>query len=242
MRRAQDLCRAAQNRGVARYSGFLSDREQTLAEAALNQVGCDWAAFEGGYPAAERKLLCLEPAGASGEPPICCVLLRCAAAGADAPAHKDYLGSLLGLGLERECVGDILPDPESPGCAYAFVLERVAPLICDELTSVGRFSASAQRFDGPLPVQPPQRKSRTATVSSLRADAVLAAMLRCSRSQAEALVRGGRLEINHVPVSSAHAPVYEGDIFTVRGMGRFKLEALGGKSRKDRLFIQYFQY
>ena len=56
------------------------------------------------------------------------------------------------------------------------------------------------------------------------------------------LVRGGRLEINHVPVTSAHAAVYEGDVFTVRGMGRFKLEALGGKSRKDRLFIQYFQY
>ena len=49
-------------------------------------------------------------------------------------------------------------------------------------------------------------------------------------------------EINHVPVTSAHAAVYEGDVFTVRGMGRFKLEALGGKSRKDRLFIQYFQY
>ena len=242
MRRAQDLCRIAQDRGVARYSGFLSDREQSLAEAALHQVGCSWAAFEGGYPEAERKLLCLEPAGALGEPPLCCVLIRCAVQGAEAPAHKDYLGSLLGLGLERECVGDILPDLAAPGVAYAFVLERVAPLICGELASVGRFAARAERFDGALPAQPVRRASQTATVPSLRADAVLAAMLRCSRGQAEALVRGGRLEINHVPVTSAHAPVYEGDVFTVRGMGRFKLEVLGGKSRKDRLFIQYFQY
>ena len=143
MRRAQDLCRIAENRGVARYSGFLSDREQSLAKAAMNQAGCAWAAFEGGYPAAERKLLCLEPAGASGGPPICCVLIRCAGAGPGAPAHKDYLGSVLGLGLERECVGDILPDPDAPGTAYAFVLERVAPLICDELTSVGRWPARA---------------------------------------------------------------------------------------------------
>ena len=111
-----------------------------------------------------------------------------------------------------------------------------------DITSVGRSRARAERFEGPLPVEPVQRESKTATVSSLRADAVLAAMLRCSRGQAEALVRGGRLEINHVPVTSAHAAVYEGDVFTVRGMGRFKLEALGGKSRKDRLFIQYFQY
>ena len=54
MRRAQDLCCIAENRGVARYSGFLSDREQSLAKAAMNQAGCTWAAFEGGYPAAER--------------------------------------------------------------------------------------------------------------------------------------------------------------------------------------------
>ena len=161
MRRAQDLCRIAENRGVARYSGFLSDREQSLAKAAMNQAGCTWAAFEGGYPAAERKLLCLEPAGASGEPPICCVLIRCAGAGSDAPAHKDYLGSVLGLGLERESVGDILPDPDAPGTAYAFVLERVAPLICDELTSVGRWTARAERFEGQLPVQPAQRESKT---------------------------------------------------------------------------------
>ena len=93
MRRAQDLCRIAENRGVARYSGFLSDREQSLAKAAMNQAGCTWATFEGGYPAAERKLLCLEPAGASGEPPICCVLIRCAGAGSDALAHKDWLRS-----------------------------------------------------------------------------------------------------------------------------------------------------
>ena len=239
-RRAEDLYRIAQNRGIARYSGFLSDREQSLAQAALNRLGCDWAAFEGGWPGAERKLLCLEPAGACGAPPICCVILRCP--GGEAPAHKDYLGALLGLGLERDCVGDILLDPAAPGVAYAFLLERAAALVCAELASVGRFAARAEPFQGPVPVQPTRRELKTATVASLRADAVLAAMLHTSRGQAEELIRGGRVEICHLPVSSGHAPVYEGDIFTVRGVGRFQLESLGGKSRKDRLFIQYFQY
>ncbi len=241
-RRTEDLCRIAQNRGIARYSGFLSDREQLLAQAALDRLGCDWGFFEGGWPGAERKLLCLEPAGASGDPPICCVILCCAVQPGQAPAHKDYLGSLLGLGLERECVGDILLDPARPGTAYAFLLERAAALACAELVSVGRFSARAEMFQGPVPVEPPQRELKTVTVASLRADAVLAAMLHVSRGQAEELIRGGRVEICHLPISSGHAPVYEGDIFTVRGIGRFKLESLGGKSRKDRLFIQYFQY
>ena len=87
-----------------------------------------------------------------------------------------------------------------------------------------------------------ERRLQTATVSSLRLDAVLAAMLRCSRGMAAELVAAGRVEINHLPVSSAHAPVYESDVFTVRGKGRFRLTALPGKSKKDRQIIEFFQY
>ena len=80
----------------------------------------------------------------------------------------------------------------------------------------------------------------SATVSSLRLDAVLAAMLHCSRGQASELIEAGRVEINHLPAESAHAPVYEGDVFTVRGKGRFGLTALPGKSKKDRSIIEFF--
>lgn len=243
MRRAQDLFRAAWGRGAARYSGFLSDREQALCQAALNAAGCDGYSFEGGHPAAERKLLCIEPAGAVSAPPICCVKLECAVpAGASAPAHKDYMGSLLGLGLDRSCLGDILQDPGQPGAAFAFLLEKAGEVVCAELTSVGRVPARAGLAECPAAFSAPERQMCSATVASLRADAVLAAMLHCSRGQAEQLVRAGGVEIGHVPVASPHAPVYEGDIFTVRGKGRFQLAALGGKTRKDRLFIEYFQY
>lgn len=192
MRRAQDLFRAACGRGTARYSGFLSDREQALCQAALNAAGCAEYSFEGGYPAAERKLLCIEPAGAVSAPPICCVKLECAVpAGAGAPAHKDYMGSLLGLGLERSCLGDILQDPEHAGTAYAFLLERAAGLACAELAFVGRVAVKVQQCEGPAAAPEPERQMCSATVPSLRADAVLAAMLHCSRGQAGQLVRAG---------------------------------------------------
>ena len=77
---------------------------------------------------------------------------------------------------------------------------------------------------------------------SLRADTVLAAMMRTSRSIAAQAIQSGRVEVNHVPLRTAHEDVFEGDIFTVRGVGRYRLVAIGGKSRKDRIFITFYQY
>ena len=91
-----------------------------------------------------------------------------------------------------------------------------------------------------IPAQP--CKEVRDTVSSLRLDAVLSAMLHVSRGTAAELIEAGRVEINHLPVEKPHAPVYEQDVFTVRGKGRFRLTALPGKSKKDRSIIEFFQY
>ena len=218
-----------------------------LAQAALNRAGApeESCRFEGGWPDAERRVLCLEPEDCYPASPVCCVRLRCRAlAGAQLPVHKDYLGSLMGLELRREALGDIVLPPEEPGTAYLFALEPAAALICQELRSVGRTEVTAQQLalDEVPEFAQAERQLQTATVSSLRLDAVLAAMLRCSRGMAAELVAAGRVEINHLPVSSAHAPVYESDVFTVRGKGRFRLTAPPGKSKKDRQIIEFFQY
>ena len=133
---------------------------------------------------------------------------------------------------------------DTPGTAYVFALEMAGELICRELLQVGRTEVTTTLLSLDEVPEFPQaeRKTRTATVSSLRLDAVLAAMLHCSRGQACEWIAAGRVEINHLPAESAHAPVYEGDVFTVRGKGRFGLTALPGKSKKDRLIIEFFQY
>ena len=97
--------------------------------------------------------------------------------------------------------------------------------------------------DGPaFPLAEPERDLRQTTVPSLRADCVLGAMLRISRGQAVQLIAEGRVEVGHVPLRSAHETVYEGDLFTIRGRGRFRLAQVGGQSRSDRTFIQFYQY
>ena len=228
MRHIEDLAHTAFSRDIARYSAFLSDREQDLARAALGRAGVqEGFRFEGGWLNAERRVLCIEPEYSCGEAPICCVRLQCCAqAGAALPAHKDYLGSLMGLELRREALGDIVLPEDQLGTAYVFALEPAAQLTLDE---VPQFPQA-------------EREMHSATVSSLRLDAVLAAMLHCSRGQASELIEAGRVEINHLPADKPHAQVYEGDVFTVRGKGRFNLTALPGKSRKDRSIIEFFQY
>ncbi len=101
------------------------------------------------------------------------------------PAHKDYLGSLMGLEIRREALGDIVLPPDAPGTAYVFALEPAARLICQELLQAGR-TELATRLLAPDEVpefRTAERRKCTATVSSLRLDAVLAAMLRCSRGR-----------------------------------------------------------
>ena len=149
MRHIEDLADAAFSRGIARYSAFLSDREQDLARAALGRAGVrDGWRFDGGWPEAERRVLCLEPEYSYGECPVRCVQLQCRALpGAALPAHKDYLGSLMGLALKREALGDILLPADAPGTAYAFALEPAAKLICRELCQAGRTEVSTRLLE-----------------------------------------------------------------------------------------------
>lgn len=242
VKRVQELYQLAEQRGIARYTAFLSDREQDLARMALGKSTGEYR-FWGGYSAAERKVLYIEPEYSYGVDPIVCVRIKVQQPKQDSvPAHKDYLGAILGLGLQRDCIGDIVFDANDTAVVYVPVLEHVQSLLCEELTSVGRYAVHCEPFWEEIPYQEQERTIRTTTVSSLRVDCVLAAMLQCARSQASDLIRSGHVSINHVPTSSVSAEVYQGDLFTVRGKGRFRLQQLGGKSRKDRLFIEYFQY
>lgn len=244
MRRIEELCSLAVRRGVPRYTGFLSDREQALAQAAANRAGCTFARFWGGWQDAERKVLCLEPPDAWQEEPVAALRVRLLSP-SDRPAHRDLLGAVLGLGLDRAAVGDVLMPPQSGGeAAYLFALADKAEFIAANLTSAGRSPVRAELCAALPPeiLQPAERTLHQATVPALRADAVLAAMMHISRAQAAQFITAGRVQVNHLPLRAAHERVFAKDIFTVSGVGRYRLQEIGGKSRKDRIFIIYYQY
>lgn len=240
-RRVADLCRAAQYGQALRLSGFLSDREQELARAALSAFE-GYARFWGGFEGAGRQILalCMDHEPEVEEFGILC--LRVEPQFPDRPlTHRDYLGSLMGLGIKREGVGDISVLPE--GGALVYARQPAARLIEQELSSVGRSTVRVAQVQeaAPSPGQE-QPEERAATVPSLRLDAVLAVMLHVGRSAAVQLIKSGAISVNHIATSSAHYEVFENDTFRVRGYGKYKLCKAGAQSKKGRIIISYCQY
>ena len=239
VRRVKELAGAAQCSGVPRQTAFLSDRQQVLACAALSAAGCTDYHFDGGYPEAERKILCLHgDADKSGAPRFGCLFLE-AMGEHDALTHRDYLGALLSLGIKRECLGDILT---SGSGAYVFLLDTARPLVREELCRVGRCTVRVRETQAEELPQQIQRPLHKVSIASLRLDALLAAMLHISRADAAGLVKSGAVEINHVPTASIHAEVYENDTFSIRGYGKYHLSEIGAQSRKGRIFVSYYEY
>ncbi|MEG2833385.1 MAG: YlmH/Sll1252 family protein [Ruthenibacterium sp.] len=239
MKRVADQIHAVKQTETARTTTFLNEREQILAIAQLNRNGHKEYIFEGGYPEAERKMLCIF-SDALPENAFSIVSIFIAVRGGAVLTHRDYLGALMALQIKREQIGDILTSETG---ATVFLTSKMATFVCDTLCEIGRFSATVTRIELPLAPQTAQEPAwLTATVSSLRLDALLAAMLKTSRSVAAEYIRTKAVMINHVETTDIHGAVYAGDIFSVRGKGKYKLCEISGKSKKDRTFVSYIQY
>ena len=200
------------------------------------------AAFFGGFADAERRLAAFYSGDApeEWEYPLECLELTWNSRYAS-PGHRDLLGAVMGLGLERSATGDIAPSQEE-GTAYLFVHRDVESYICANLDSAGRASLKVKPLSGEIKIKPPTGEEIRATVSSERLDAVLAAGLKLSRSEAQRLISGGMVKRNHLEELRGDVHLEEGDLLSVRGYGRMKIQLFDGITRKGRLVVRLFRY
>ena len=153
-----------------------------------------------------------------------------------APGHRDYLGAALGLGITRESLGDIRIFDD---VAYLFCLPTVEPLLLEELKKVGRISVTPSPCPlAEVPAPLVRVKALSFTVKSLRLDAILGGMFGLSRTAAAEQIRMGLASLNYAPCERTDAAVKEGDVISLRGRGKGCLKAVGGRSKKDRLFVE----
>jgi RNA-binding protein YlmH len=219
------------------YSYFLDPGQRSLIHQYSYLWSAGLASF-GGYPGAEREIIAFLPddcAPVANDYPLLALQVTGNFQFAKL-AHRDYLGSLLALGIKREFLGDILVRPTG---GQVMVHQSVADYLLCNWSSIGSAAIQVEVLDLTR-VEPPQgqRQVRTATVASLRLDAVVAAAYQLSRSEAAALIRGGKLKLNFLPEQRVDRVVEEGAILSLAGQGRAELIEVGGVSRKGRIHIQ----
>jgi len=158
----------------------------------------------------------------------------------DTLTHRDILGAVLGLGLERAVLGDIAV---GEGSAHLVCLAHIAEFIAENLVQAGKVGLHAAKIPlDSLPVITKELREQRGTVASLRLDALLAEAFRCSRGAAEELLAQGLVQLRHEECRSGTAKVREGDIISVRGKGRVKLLQAGEPTRKGRIWVTIGHY
>jgi RNA-binding protein YlmH len=239
--RIWDGCERCRRRNVPVVTPFLSPREQAAAAELLRALDMeDAAVFFGGYPDAERRQLHLLPEWMEGPDESELAALRCTFYPGQDPDHRDFLGSLMGLGVQRGTIGDILVGERS---ADVLVSRSVAPFLREEWRAAGRVPLQVEEIPlSALAVPEASFRESRDTVPSLRLDCLVASAFGVSRSRAAELVAAGRVQVNWLPCQKGDRTAGEGDVLSVRGLGKCQLEAVGGTTKKGRISVTWKRY
>lgn len=236
--RISDLAALSRKTGVPRFSRFLNEREAIIAKSA---AGSEHAkpVFYGGFEDACRTVCGffegtyaedMSPEETRGLFPLCAATFTFKKF--DKPSHRDFLGAILGTGLERSVLGDILVSEER---AVVFCLETALELVCG-LTKIGRAGVKAERgIVGDIPRTALEMLDRT--VSSLRLDRLVGACANISGERSASLIKSGLVSADFSVCPSVSCVVKEGTVISIRGYGRFRLAKIVGETKKGRVHI-----
>lgn len=232
---------SAIRRNIMGCTCFLCAREQMLLAQLYPETPL---VFFGGCDGAERKMCFylpdyLDEGELSGEDsPLAAV--RAQYYEKDTLTHRDLLGALMGLGIKRETVGDIYV---GSGSSDFLLTREILPYVLQNLTSAGR-SALHLHPIALAQLQVPQQNVKTVrdTVSSLRLDSIISSGFQLSRTKAAEYIAAQKAELNHALCQKADKAVAAGDVISVRGLGKLRLESVDGTTRKGRLGITVSRY
>lgn len=241
-KRLLDLAETAYQRGIVTYSDFLNLNEQNIFHSIRPKLSYLKTESFGGYETAERQIAAFVPDAPlfCSEYPIACVrIVPLQKKFAEKLSHRDYLGSLLNLGLNRAKTGDILVEEEQ---AYLFCQDKLADFICENLTRIRHTTVMAQQVGREDFSYEPKVQEIMGTIASVRLDSLLSLAFKASRSSLTGQIEGGKVFVNgRLTTSNGYQPK-EGDLVSVRGMGRFRLQGVGGHSKKGRSYVTLLKY
>lgn len=232
-RRLADLAARAFDGGYYVTGSFLSPADQALVTGGKWPIGYT---LEGGYEGAERRLIIFGEEALFGYPPVIPAgwlkIAPVAAKFADDLTHRDFLGSLMGLGISREVLGDILI---AQGVGYLFCSETIAPYIAEHLCKIRHTDVTVTPVSAPPSTVVALPPEETVVAGGERLDAIIASVYDLSRSEAEKLFDKELVMMDGRTVKKPSTePKIESRI-SVRGFGRFQYLGKTGETRKGRV-------
>ncbi len=214
-------------------TAFLTPREQALVKQILPHTQ-----FWGGTEKTDRKVAYYLPDYMTKEDyfredVISCIRGTFYEAGS--LSHRDVLGALMGAGIRRDAIGDIIIREKT--CEF-FLLSELTKYLLDNLTSAGRQHLQLEQIDPSTVEKPPQAmKELRVTVSSLRLDSVLSAAFHLSRGKTAEAIQAGKVSLNSLTCTKQDKQVNTGDELSLRGSGKLRILDLHGQTKKDRTAI-----
>ncbi len=238
-----DLAKRAYNQNIYTYSNFLSLSEQAILDELRPELSYIHMELSGGGELCERQIVGFGSEGEFGYPgefPIAVVMVSpLLEKFSDSLSHRDFLGALMHLGIERDTIGDIVVKEKN---AYIYCITQIAEYICKELTKVKHTNVKCELVTTNIPALAPTLVEESFPVSSLRLDVILSNLLKCSRKEALALFEEKRVTLNGHITGRNSIIIKEGDKFSVRGHGKFIYDHAGGNTRKGKIYVHINRY
>lgn len=240
-----DFAHTAEVRGISIFSDYLNLNEQNIFLSCKHELPMIKYFTYGGFTDAERKILCF-----CGDDritdldqitfPIACIkIVPLNQKFSDSLTHRDFLGAVLNLGIDRSKVGDILIE-ENEG--YLFCNPTISQFITENLIKVKHTAINSSIIDKKDFEYKPNFKEVTGTISSVRLDSILSVAFNSSRSSLIGLIEGGKVFVNSKEVLSNSYTLKENDIVSVRGLGKFIYVGTSYQTKKGRYSVKILLY
>ena len=241
--RIRELAERAYSEGRYFFTDFLDLSQLSLFYALENELRYAGTAVSGGMEGCERCMVRF------GSPEICGYqedfpihVLRSRPAQkkfSEDLTHRDFLGSVIGLGIERTKLGDILVRENE---AFFFVSDSIGDYILENLGKVKHTHVVVERCDRVAAELAPHFAEERVVVSSNRLDAVLARVFNLSRELTARYISEGKVFVGGREIQSVSKGLKDGDVVSVRGQGKFIFDGEEGTTRKNKLYIRIKRY
>lgn len=241
-KRIIDLARTAEYKDISTYTDFLNLNEISIFHSLkLELTNINYDLF-GGYDSAERKVVCFygdESVKAFSSYITCIRILPLNKKFSDDLNHRDFLGAILNLGIDRCTIGDILVQEKE---GYVFCETSISNFIIDNLSKVKHTSIRCEKVDKDTPNIQPRFEEIRGTVSSARLDSVIALAFHSSRNSILSLISSGKVFVDGRLIESNSYMLKEDETVSVRGYGKFIYKELQNQSKKGRFYVRLLKY